>query len=308
MPLYVGDYLADTMHLSTEEHGAYLLLIFHYWQCRGLPTADEQLARIARVSLAKWKKIRPVIAEFFDEGWKHPRIEEELAKTADFSQKQSARAKAGWEKRRCRGDAAASPAQSQPQSQSQSDTQVPTVISDSEPSGESYAGGWEGKVVRLNAADYAAWAKAYSYLDLRAELLARDEWLAGQDAETRKRWFLSTSRYLANRNMDAKAKAENGGRSPPPRTRTEVAFDEIEREIREIANDECGGFGGHRVRNEGGADARRQLPQPGARSQDIRQADDRGLHRAPQMAVAEDGAPGGRVRGRREVSIGRGAE
>ena len=31
MSLHVGDYLKDTTHLDATLHGAYLLLIMHYW-------------------------------------------------------------------------------------------------------------------------------------------------------------------------------------------------------------------------------------------------------------------------------------
>jgi uncharacterized protein YdaU (DUF1376 family) len=79
MPFYVADYLADTRHLSAEEHGAYLLLIMHYWQHGKLPQSDAMLSRIAASSRAKWKQIRPVIAKFFTDDWRHGRIDRELA-------------------------------------------------------------------------------------------------------------------------------------------------------------------------------------------------------------------------------------
>lgn len=82
MPLYIADYLADAAHLSTLEHGAYLLLIMNYWQ-RGkpLPSSNERLANVARMSNEEFAKIRNTLAEFFtvtDTEWVHKRIEEEL--------------------------------------------------------------------------------------------------------------------------------------------------------------------------------------------------------------------------------------
>jgi uncharacterized protein YdaU (DUF1376 family) len=80
--LYVADYLADTAHLTTEEHGAYLLLIMNYWQ-RGkpLPNNDERLARIARLSNERWTDVKQTIEEFFNitsTEWRHARIDKDL--------------------------------------------------------------------------------------------------------------------------------------------------------------------------------------------------------------------------------------
>ena len=95
MPLNVADYLADTAHLGPAEHGAYLLLIMHYWQHGGLPNDDRRLARIARMGEEEWVGVRDTIAEFFREGWQHKRIDQELADAYDLTVKRSAAGKEG---------------------------------------------------------------------------------------------------------------------------------------------------------------------------------------------------------------------
>src|SRR5579884_303263 len=79
MSLHIGDYLKDTTHLDAPLHGAYLLLIMHYWAKGGLPDDDAQLAMIARMSLPAWRRSRPTIQAFFHDGWRHKRVELEIA-------------------------------------------------------------------------------------------------------------------------------------------------------------------------------------------------------------------------------------
>lgn len=91
MRLFVADYQADTMHLSTVEHGAYLLLLMNYWQ-RGkpLPDDDRKLARIAGLGPREWQRIKPAVSEFFEigcSGWLHKRVESELAHMRSMSLK-----------------------------------------------------------------------------------------------------------------------------------------------------------------------------------------------------------------------------
>jgi uncharacterized protein YdaU (DUF1376 family) len=80
MPLYVGDYLRDTRDLNTLQHGAYLLLIMHYWQHGALPGDDARLAAITGLSVAQWRRVREPVQAKFADGWKQKRIEAELAK------------------------------------------------------------------------------------------------------------------------------------------------------------------------------------------------------------------------------------
>lgn len=95
MPLYVADYLADTNHLSTVEHGAYMLLIMHYWQRGSLPKEDARLASIARASLEQWHSIKATLVELFDENWTHKRIEDELVKAKKAHEKRVLAGKMG---------------------------------------------------------------------------------------------------------------------------------------------------------------------------------------------------------------------
>jgi len=102
MPFYVGDYLSATGHLSTTEHGAYMLLILHYWRNKGLPDDDERLARITKLPLRIWQDIRPTIQDFFFDGWKHERIEFELTEAARTSAAARRAGKASGEVRRAK--------------------------------------------------------------------------------------------------------------------------------------------------------------------------------------------------------------
>ena len=81
MPAYIGDYLRDTMHLSTLQHGMYTLLIYHYWEHGGLPDTAAGRSRVARVPDSTWRDHEPTLAAFFSQpGWRHKRIDAELAK------------------------------------------------------------------------------------------------------------------------------------------------------------------------------------------------------------------------------------
>jgi uncharacterized protein YdaU (DUF1376 family) len=87
MPLYVADYLSSTTRLTTEQHGAYLLLIIDYWKSGRLPDDDSILANVTRLSMDAWAKHRGVLQGFFEVSngeWIHTRIEKEIEKSGDL--------------------------------------------------------------------------------------------------------------------------------------------------------------------------------------------------------------------------------
>jgi uncharacterized protein YdaU (DUF1376 family) len=95
MSLHIGDYKRDTGHLRATEHGAYLLLIMHYWATGGLPDDDRQLATIACLTDREWKQHKPLLQKFFSEGWKHKRVEFELKEATEKYERSVANGKKG---------------------------------------------------------------------------------------------------------------------------------------------------------------------------------------------------------------------
>lgn len=66
MPLYVADYLADTTHLTTLEHGAYCLLLMSMWRAGGsLPNDSAKMAKFARMTAAQWARVEASVMSFF---------------------------------------------------------------------------------------------------------------------------------------------------------------------------------------------------------------------------------------------------
>lgn len=96
MPLWIGAYLADTMKLTTIQHGAYLLLLMAYWRERkALPDIDDELRSIAKMDRGEWRQARPVLSKFFrvDGGqWWHKRVEQEMADAGARSKKSTEKA------------------------------------------------------------------------------------------------------------------------------------------------------------------------------------------------------------------------
>jgi uncharacterized protein YdaU (DUF1376 family) len=126
MPFYVGDYLADTNRLTTEQHGAYLLLILDYWKSGPIPDDDDVLARITRLSSASWTNSRSVLVAFFkhaDGYLTHKRIDKEREKAISLADKHHDRAQkaatARWEAERARAASGSADATSNATSNSQ---------------------------------------------------------------------------------------------------------------------------------------------------------------------------------------------
>jgi uncharacterized protein YdaU (DUF1376 family) len=94
MQLYVSDFVGDTLTLTTEHIGAYLLLLIALWNANGvLPSEERKLARVARLTPTRWRRIAVDLLPFFDidgDRLTHYRLTKELQKSLEKSQERAA--------------------------------------------------------------------------------------------------------------------------------------------------------------------------------------------------------------------------
>jgi len=121
MPFWTDAYLADTQHLTTEEHGAYLLLLFQAWRSHDCSLADDDdmLSRQAGVSLSKWKVMKPIIMAFWKldkrrKRWVQKRLQIEREKATVKKAKARDSAASRWNNKE-KGDANAMRTQCYPE-------------------------------------------------------------------------------------------------------------------------------------------------------------------------------------------------
>lgn len=106
LPFWTDSYLADTRHLSTEEHGAYLLLLMEAWrrpEC-SLPDNDAMLARLAGLPMASWLVLRDTIMSFWTRDgrkkeWTQKRLLKERQFVTEKSRSQRDKAAKRWKEK-----------------------------------------------------------------------------------------------------------------------------------------------------------------------------------------------------------------
>lgn len=155
MPLWTDAYLADTRHLTTLEHGAYLLLLMEAWRrpdC-SLPDDDKMLARLSGCTAEEWATIKDAVLDFWHRDGRsktitQKRLKKEREYVLNRSKSQRDKIVKRWNKTK-KDDTAVLP------KAYRNDTPTPTPINNKY---GDFLGGIRGTIFIPSTSDeYAAW-------------------------------------------------------------------------------------------------------------------------------------------------------
>lgn len=206
MPLFVGDYRADTIGLTTEEHGAYLLLIMAYWSRGGpIPNDKKFLCQATHTHPNRWGYVAPQVLKFFKEqggNLYHERVEKELLR----SRERSASAKRSQSYR-----SSTRPDHKEDSKKEDYPSGLEVVVDNTT---TKYA--FESGIIKLLPRDLDRWQKSFTHLNVMAELEGLAHW-AGQQVEQGHNWFHAVAGALAKREREVIAAKVARTERPKPR-------------------------------------------------------------------------------------------
>lgn len=222
MPLFVGDYLSDTMEFTVEEHGAYLLALMHQWHTGKFFV--KNLQKVLQLSPHKFKKIFAVIEQKFvydDDGrCYNARLERERLKVLEIQGKKAAPGRLGAQKRWGESDSTCHKhtqpsAIGKPIAPTQPNT-ITTILNKensipAETAGDHYR--FAGQLVKLNHTDYEKLKQQNNKIaDFDAVLSYADNVCVTENKQ--EKWYPRLLSILNHQNQQAVRNATNPTTKP----------------------------------------------------------------------------------------------
>ena len=107
MPLYIAEFIAETMHLGATETGIYMRLMMHCWQHGTIPLDSKKLALIGHCDSRLWRQYEKTVMAFFDvvdaSTAQHKRVSTELRRSEEIYNKRKDASVQMHSKRRANG-------------------------------------------------------------------------------------------------------------------------------------------------------------------------------------------------------------
>lgn len=205
MTLWTDDWIAGTHPLTPEQRGVYITLICHFTnKDRVVLDDDIYLARLCNITTRAYRRVKKTLVEsdhieVRDGHIWIARTSQQYEKDQSYSKKQAEKAKlkARYEK-----------ANKLKSNENDSAGALPYCTrtlthKESKKNGARYV--YEGKIIKLNAADFKQWESSFEMLDIKAELCGLDLYYSGLPPDQVGNWFRRTGMALAKKNRELTA-------------------------------------------------------------------------------------------------------